>query len=49
MLEHALALFFANYNWCWIHPVLRKTPTQAAGLVDEPWTFDDLLKKAVVS
>lgn len=46
MLEAALALHFAHYNFCRVHCTLRVTPALEAGLVDEPWSLDDLLQQA---
>ncbi|MXY67088.1 MAG: IS1 family transposase [Acidobacteriia bacterium] len=46
MLEAALALLFASYNFCKVHTTLRKTPAMAAGLADHPWSMDELLEKA---
>ena len=41
---HALALFFAYYNFCRKHPSLDgRTPTVAAGLADHVWTLDELV------
>ena len=34
MLEAALALLFASYNFCKVHRTLQKTPAMAAGLAD---------------
>lgn len=40
---HALALYFAFYNFCRIHKSLRVTPAMAAGLVDRLWTMEDIV------
>ena len=40
---HALALYFAFYNFCRIHKSLRVTPAMAAGLTDRVWDFADLV------
>jgi hypothetical protein len=42
---HALALYFAWYNWMRPHSSLKgKTPAMAAGLTDQAMTMADLLK-----
>lgn len=42
---HALALYFAFYNFCRIHKSLRVTPAMEAGLTDRVWSFDDIIAK----
>jgi IS1 family transposase len=42
---HALALYFAFYNFCRIHKSLRVTPAMAAGITDRLWSFYDLIAK----
>lgn len=42
---HALALYFAFYNFCRIHKTLRVTPAMAAGITDRLWTLDDIAAK----
>jgi IS1 family transposase len=42
---HALALYFAFYNFCRIHKTLRVTPAMAAGITDRLWSFDDILAR----
>jgi IS1 family transposase len=42
---HALALYFAFYNFCRIHKSLRVTPAMAAGITDSLWTLDDIVAK----
>ena len=44
MLEHALALQFAHYNFCRIHDTLKVTPAMEAGVASEPWQIDELLE-----
>ncbi|MCY4585204.1 MAG: DDE-type integrase/transposase/recombinase [Bryobacterales bacterium] len=46
MLDAALALFFAHYNWCWVQRTLKTTPAVAAGLASEPWTLEELLTES---
>lgn len=47
---HALALYFAWYNWMRPHSALKgKTPAMAAGLAVEPMTMADLLKQMDVA
>ncbi len=40
---HALAVFFAWYNWIRPHSSLGETPAMAAGLADEPYEFKWIL------
>jgi IS1 family transposase len=40
---HALALYFAFYNFCRIHKTLRVTPAMAAGLTDKLMSFEDIV------
>lgn len=42
---HALALYFAFYNFCRIHKTLRVTPAMAAGITDRLWSLDDIVAK----
>ncbi|OXE35538.1 MAG: IS1 family transposase [Phenylobacterium zucineum] len=42
---HALALYFAFYNFCRIHKSLRVTPAMAAGITDRLWTLEDIVAK----
>ena len=42
---HALALYFAFYNFCRIHKTLRVTPAMAAGITDKLWSLDDIVAK----
>jgi IS1 family transposase/lambda repressor-like predicted transcriptional regulator len=42
---HALALYFAFYNFCRIHKSLRVTPAMAAGITDRLWSLDDVIAK----
>ena len=42
---HALALYFAFYNFCRIHKSLKVTPAMAAGITDRLWSFDDIIAK----
>ena len=39
---HALALYFAFYNFCRIHKTLRITPAMAAGVTDRLWSIEDI-------
>ena len=39
----ALALFFAWYNFCWMHSTIRMTPAMKAGVARRPWSMRDLL------
>lgn len=42
---HALALYFAFYNFCRIHKTLRVTPAMAAGITDRLWSLEDIVTK----
>lgn len=42
---HALALYFAFYNFCRIHKSLRVTPAMAAGITDRLWSLEDIVTK----
>ena len=42
---HALALYFAFYNFCRIHKSLRVTPAMAAGITDRLWSLNDIVAK----
>ena len=48
MLEAALALHMAYYNFCRIHPSIRVTPAMKAKLTTEPWDVAGLLERACV-
>ncbi len=39
---HALALYFAFYNFCRIHKTLKVTPAMAAGITDRLWSLEDI-------
>lgn len=40
---HAVAIYFAYYNFCRIHQTLRVTPAMEAGLTDHIWTLAELV------
>lgn len=40
---HALALYFAFYNFCRIHKTLRVTPAMQAGLTDRVWEMAEIV------
>jgi IS1 family transposase len=42
---HALALYFAFYNFCRIHKTLRMTPAMAAGITDRLWSLEDIAER----
>lgn len=42
---HALALYFAFYNFCRIHKSLKVTPAMAAGITDKLWSLEDIVTK----
>ncbi len=39
---HALALYFAFYNFTRIHKTLKVTPAMAAGITDRLWSMEDI-------
>lgn len=40
---HAVALYFAYYNFCRVHQTLRITPAMEAGLSDHIWSVEELV------
>lgn len=42
---HALALYFAFYNFVRIHKTLRMTPAMAAGITDRLWSLEDIAER----
>lgn len=42
---HALALYFAFYNFCRIRKSLRVSPAMAAGVTDRLWSLEDIVAK----
>lgn len=42
---HALALYFAFYNFVRIHKTLRITPAMAAGITDRLWSLEDIAER----
>lgn len=42
---HALALYFAFYNFVRIHKTLRMTPAMAAGVTDRLWSMEDIVAR----
>ncbi|HEX3888596.1 MAG TPA: IS1 family transposase [Phenylobacterium sp.] len=42
---HALALYFAFYNFVRIHKTLRMTPAMAAGITDKLWSLEDIAER----
>jgi IS1 family transposase len=40
---HAVALYFAYYNFCRVHQTLRVTPAMEAGLSDHVWSVEELI------
>jgi IS1 family transposase len=40
---HAVAIYFAYYNFCRVHQTLRVTPAMEAGLTDHIWTLVELV------
>jgi IS1 family transposase len=41
--EHSVALHFFYYNFVRVHGTLKKTPAMAAGIIDRPMTFAEIL------
>jgi IS1 family transposase len=42
---HALALYFAFYNFIRIHKTLRMTPAMAAGIAKTLWSWEDIIAR----
>jgi len=42
---HALALYFAFYNFVRVHKTLRMSPAMAAGITDRLWSMEDIVAK----
>lgn len=42
---HALALYFAFYNFTRIHKTLKVTPAMAAGVTDRLWSLEDIVAR----
>ena len=42
---HALALYFAFYNFCRIHKTLRMSPAMVAGITDRLWSLEDIVSR----
>jgi len=42
---HAIALYFAFYNFCRIHKSLRVTPAMAAGITGRLWSLEDIIAR----
>jgi hypothetical protein len=42
---HALALYFAFYNFCRIHKTLKVSPAMAAGVSATLWTMEDIAER----
>jgi IS1 family transposase len=40
---HAVALYFAYYNFCRVHQSIRVTPAMEAGLTDHVWSVEELI------
>ncbi len=40
---HALALYFAFYNFARIHKTLKVSPAMAAGVTDRLWSTEDIV------
>lgn len=42
-LEHSVALYAMNYNFCRIHQTLRVTPAMEAGIADHVWSMEEVI------
>ena len=42
---HALALYFAFYNFVRVHKSLRMSPAMAAGIADRLWSIEDIVAR----
>jgi IS1 family transposase len=42
---HALALYFAFYNFCRVHKTLRMSPAMAAGITKTLWSLEDIAER----
>lgn len=42
---HALALYFAFYNFVRVHKTLRMTPAMAAGITERLWSLEDIAER----
>jgi IS1 family transposase len=42
---HALALYFAFYNFVRVHKTLKVTPAMAAGVTDRLWSLEDIAER----
>lgn len=42
---YALALYFAFYNFCRTHKILKVTSAMAAGITDRLWSVEDIAEK----
>ncbi len=40
---HAVAIYYAYYNFCRVHQTLRVTPAMESGLMDHVWTLEELV------
>ncbi len=41
---HALSIYFMHYNFVRIHQTLRVPPAMAAGVTDNLWSLDDMVR-----
>jgi len=42
-LEHNVALYFMNYNFCRIHHTLRVTPAMETGIANHVWDLSEVV------
>ena len=47
--ELMFALFVARYNFCRPHMTLKSTPAVAAGMTEETWSVERLLKESATT
>lgn len=41
--KHMTAIFWTYYNFCRVHMTIKTAPAVKAGLVEKPWTMEDLI------
>jgi len=42
--QRAVALHFMHYNFCRVHQTLRITPAMEAGIRDQGWSIEELVR-----
>jgi IS1 family transposase len=41
--KHMTAIFWTYYNFCRVHSTIKTSPAVKAGLIEKPWTMEDLI------